>query len=84
VGVSDKTVVISTRPLKEMYDHPTLIAALAKPGMENFAAVLVGEGNLRADLEKRAIDLKVADRVKFAGMVDNEKIPTTWPRATST
>jgi glycosyltransferase involved in cell wall biosynthesis len=74
-GVHDKIVIISTRPLKEMYDHPTLLAALAKPGMEKFAVALVGEGNLRADLEKRATDLKVADRVKFIGMVDNEKIP---------
>ena len=74
-GIADKTVIISTRPLKEMYDHPTLLAALSKPGMEKFAVALVGEGNLRADLEKRAADLKVADRVKFIGMVDNEKIP---------
>ncbi|MBI3857267.1 MAG: glycosyltransferase, partial [Planctomycetes bacterium] len=70
-----KFVLVSTRPLKEMYDHPSLLAALAKPGLENFAAVLVGDGNLRADLEKRATDLKVIDRVKFIGMVDNEKIP---------
>ncbi len=74
-GFGDKFVLISTRPLKEMYDHPSLLAALTKPGLENFAAVLVGDGNLRADLEKRAADLKVADRVKFCGMVENEKIP---------
>jgi glycosyltransferase involved in cell wall biosynthesis len=75
LGVADRFVVVSTRPLKEMYDHPTLISALAKPGMENVAAVLVGDGNLREDLEKRATEQKVIDRVKFAGMVDNEKIP---------
>ncbi len=74
-GFGDKAVVISTRPLKEMYDHPILLGALAKPGMENFAAVFVGEGNLRQDLEKRAQDLKVADRVKFAGMVENDLVP---------
>ena len=74
-GFEGKFVLVSTRPLKEMYDHPSLLAALAKPGLENFAAVLVGDGNLRADLEKRAEELKVADRVKFCGMVENEKIP---------
>jgi glycosyltransferase involved in cell wall biosynthesis len=74
-GFSDKVVLVSTRPLKEMYDHPTLLGALAKPGLERCAAVLIGDGNLRADLEKRAQDLKVVDRVKFAGMVENDKIP---------
>ncbi len=75
LGVADRFVIISTRPLKEMYDHPTLLAALSKPGLENAAVVLVGDGNLRADLEKRATDLKVADRVKFVGMVENGRIP---------
>jgi glycosyltransferase involved in cell wall biosynthesis len=75
LGVADRFVILSTRPLKEMYDHPTLLAALAKPGMEKFAAVLVGEGNLRQDLEKRAAELKIADRVVFAGMVENAQIP---------
>lgn len=75
LGIDDKFVIISTRPLKEMYDHPTLISALAKPDMEKFAAVLVGDGNMRQDLEKRATELKVIDRIKFVGMVDNDKIP---------
>ena len=74
-GFEGKFVLVSTRPLKEMYDHPSLLAALARPGLENFAALLVGDGNLRADLEKRAEELKVSDRVKFCGMVENEKIP---------
>jgi glycosyltransferase involved in cell wall biosynthesis len=75
LGLAGKTVVVSTRPLKDLYDHPTLISALARPGLEKFAALLVGDGNLRAELEKRALDLKVSDRVKFAGMVDNARIP---------
>jgi glycosyltransferase involved in cell wall biosynthesis len=74
-NAGDSLVVVSTRPLKEMYDHPTLLSALSKPGGEKVVAVFVGEGNLRADLEKRAADLKVADRVRFLGMVENDKIP---------
>ncbi|HXG62887.1 MAG TPA: glycosyltransferase [Planctomycetota bacterium] len=74
-GLGDRAVVLSTRPLKELYDHPTLLAALARPGMEKFAAVFVGDGNLRADLERKAQDLKVADRVRFVGLVENERIP---------
>ena len=72
---ADASVVISTRPLKEMYDHPTLLGALTKPGAEKICAVFVGEGNLRADLEKRAEELKVADRARFMGMVENDRIP---------
>jgi glycosyltransferase involved in cell wall biosynthesis len=74
-GFGDRFVILSTRPLKEMYDHPSLLAALAKPGLENCAAVFVGEGNLKEELEKRAEELKISDRVRFLGMVDNEKIP---------
>lgn len=74
-GLGDKAVALSTRPLKELYDHPALLAAIARPGMEKFAAVFVGEGNLRADLERKAQELKVADRVRFVGLVENERIP---------
>lgn len=74
-GLGDRFVVISTRPLKEMYDHATLLAALAQPGCEEFAAVLVGEGNLRASLEKRARELGIAERIRFEGSVENRRIP---------
>lgn len=75
LGFADRTVIVSTRPLKEMYDHPTLLSAVAQEGLENVAVLLVGEGNLREDLEKRANDLGIADRVRFAGMVENQRIP---------
>jgi glycosyltransferase involved in cell wall biosynthesis len=74
-GLADKTVIVSTRPLKELYDHASLLNVVARPGFESFGVILVGDGNLRAGLEKRAEELKIADRVKFAGLVPNEKIP---------
>lgn len=74
-GFGERKVIISTRPLKELYDHPSLLGAISRPGLENFAVAFVGDGNLRADLEKRATDLKIPDRVKFVGMVPNDKIP---------
>lgn len=74
-GFGDHLVVISTRPLKEMYDHQTLLAAVARPGLEKLAVALIGDGNLRGELEKRARELKIESRVKFVGMVENEKIP---------
>ena len=74
-GVGDRTLILSTRPLKELYDHPTLMAALAKPEFEKFFLTFVGDGNLREDLEKKAKDLEISDRVKFVGAVPNEKVP---------
>ncbi len=73
-GFKGKFVAVSTRPLKEMYDHATMLSAVARAG-EGFAAVLVGDGNLRADLERRAGELKISDRVRFAGLMENERIP---------
>ena len=35
----------------------------------------MGDGNLREDLEKKAKDLEISDRVKFVGAVPNEKVP---------
>ena len=75
LGVDDKTVVVTTRPLKEMYDHPTLLSAVSREGLEQYAVLFVGDGNLREELEKRAGELKISDRVKFVGMVENKKIP---------
>ena len=73
--VGDRKLIMSTRPLKEMYDHPTLLGALARPEFENFCAVFVGDGNLKEDLEKKAKDLNLGDRVRFVGAVPNEKVP---------
>lgn len=52
------------RPEKNL---PLLIRAFASAGLSTAHLLLVGEGGLRAELEKLAAELKVADRVIFAG-----------------
>ncbi len=41
----------------------------------SFRAVIVGRGNAEASLRKLSRDLGLADRVEFAGWVDNEELP---------
>ena len=45
--------------------------------------VLVGDGDLRGELEARVRTLGVADSVVLAGAADRSEIPCTWPRPTS-
>jgi glycosyltransferase involved in cell wall biosynthesis len=39
---------------------------------------IVGEGNLLSELKAQAVELKVADRVHFLGIVPYEKMPTIY------
>lgn len=71
-GVSDDEVAIGiVGRLCEVKNHAMLIESAArlmeggnKPGTR---FVIVGDGHLRADIEKRAFDLGVADRTVFTG-----------------
>ncbi len=51
-------------------DQPTLLCgfALAAPDLPDVDLLMVGDGPLRAELERLAVELRVADRVKFLGI----------------
>ncbi|CAM3055070.1 hypothetical protein SPAN111604_01450 [Sphingomonas antarctica] len=51
-------------------DHATLLDALALLKDRRWRLTLVGEGPLRADLERQAARLGLASRITFAGFVD--------------
>lgn len=54
--------------LTEQKAHAVLFQAMAStPGLERLHLVVVGDGHLRAQLEKAAGDLGIADRVRFLG-----------------
>jgi len=63
-------VVACFARLHRQKDHRTLLRALSllPPA---YALLVVGDGPLRADLERFAADLGVADRTAFAGAVDD-------------
>ncbi len=42
---------------------------------------IVGEGPLRGELQRLAADLKIADRVRFAGEIDHGQMPAVYHAA---
>ena len=68
-----KTVLVTTSRLVEKNGLEFVLRALPKLSEEIF--VIVGDGPLRASLEKLANDLGVQDRVRFVGAVPYEEIP---------
>jgi glycosyltransferase involved in cell wall biosynthesis len=56
-----------------------VLAALARPELAKARLVLVGEGPARADLERRAQALGLAQRVSFAGPRPHADVPACLP-----
>ena len=70
-GPADKVVLYAGR-MDEGKNVESLLAALARVADEaRFVAVMCGDGPRRPHLERLARELGVADRVVFAGYVDN-------------
>jgi glycosyltransferase involved in cell wall biosynthesis len=69
-------VVASVGRLVEQKDYPTQLRAFARAAAQDqrLLMLLVGDGPLRADLERLVAELGVADRVRFAGHCDD--VPT--------
>ena len=65
----DCPVVISLRSLEPIYDVATLVRAVPAVAARFPAArfLIAGDGSLRASLEALAIELAVADRIRFVG-----------------
>jgi L-malate glycosyltransferase len=70
-------VVISTRSLNPIYDVESLVRALPLVRREVPAAcaVILGDGSLRASLERLALVLGVADAVRFVGQIEPAAMP---------
>ncbi|MCX7567515.1 glycosyltransferase [Sulfitobacter sp. F26169L] len=59
--------IITVGTFKQVKNQALLIDALAGLGDTQARLMLVGDGDLRGDLERRAQEMGVMDRVKFAG-----------------
>jgi glycogen(starch) synthase len=60
----------------------TLLSALARiASTERIQLQLVGDGSLRADLERKVADLGLSEAVTFQGWVDREAVPKCYRRA---
>lgn len=71
-GTEGGPYVIALGRLTEAKDYPTLLRGYAASKLRRgYRLVIVGEGQLRAQLENIVRGLGVADRVVFAGALDN-------------
>jgi hypothetical protein len=69
LGLEGKRVVCCVGKLSRVKDHATFVraAATVASGRDDVAFLIVGDGPLRAELEGQVRELKMADRVRFAG-----------------
>jgi len=77
---TDRTLVLSVGRLAPYKRNDSVIDAIARAPI-SVSLVLVGEGPDRARLEALAHSLGVADRVLFAGRVDDDELAAWWSKA---
>jgi len=74
-GLDGKLVLGFTGFVRPWHGVDRVVRWLAEAGRENVALLMVGDGPARAELERLAADLGVADRVIFTGVVQREAVP---------
>ena len=79
----DATAFLTVRRLSPRMGHRMLLRAFAEvatdyPGAHLYVA---GDGPLRSELERRAAELGVAERVTFLGYVPDEALPSAYATA---
>lgn len=80
VGPGEKVVLFSAKlqPWKRPGD---LLEAVARTEIPGLRLIFAGDGALRGELEERAKALKIEDRVKFLGFVNQTKLPAVYASA---
>jgi glycosyltransferase involved in cell wall biosynthesis len=74
LGLTGKTVLGFTGFVRDWHGLDSIISALAGPGLSDTHLVVAGDGPALPSLKAQAEQLKVADRVLFAGLVDRDRI----------
>ncbi len=76
-GLTEPLRLICTRWMEPVYDHPTILRAMAllKQRGVNFSLTVVGDGFVSKSLKDLAAALKVSDRVTFRGELHNRALP---------
>lgn len=81
-GEDTDPVVIYTGNLGHAQDLESCIKAMQYVETTNVTLRIVGDGDLRDELEQLVDDLGVNDRLEFTGFVDRNRIPTLLSSAT--
>ena len=71
-GVHKKLRLLSIGRLTYYKGHEILIRAVAE--MQDVQAIIVGDGDRRAELEKLIVKLRVQDRVTLSGLLSEERL----------
>ncbi len=77
----DFTVVLFCAKLQPWKRPGDLLEAFAATGIPRAVLVFAGEGPLRQTLFQRALDLGIADRVRFLGFVNQSALPAVYKAA---
>jgi len=74
--------LVCTRRLEEVFDHRTIIGALAllKERSVNYQMSLIGDGSLLSSLKQQVKNAGLDGCVSFIGRVDNDKLPEVLDR----
>ena len=76
LGWSDDLVLGFTGFVRDWHGVDRVVRWLASPSVPaNAKLLVVGDGPARADLEKLAREVHVADRVRFTGFVPRDQVP---------
>lgn len=79
LGIPDDAVVVGKiARLFELKGHDALLSAVPRlaESVPSLRVLLVGDGDQRAELERMASELGIAERVVFAGLVPPSDIPS--------
>lgn len=80
VKPGEKVAVFSAK-LQAWKRPGDLLEALARMEASNVRVVFAGEGALRPELEKRAAELKIGERLRFLGFVNQTQLPAVYRAA---
>src|SRR6266853_1753800 len=77
----DSSVVLFCAKLQPWKRPGDLLEAFAATGIPRAVLVFAGDGPLRQALYQRALDLGIADRVRFLGFVNQSALPAVYKAA---
>jgi glycosyltransferase involved in cell wall biosynthesis len=77
IARSEVLKLVCTRRLEPVFDHQTIIRALAllKKKQVSFQMTFVGDGTLYEELKQQVKNAELNDSVNFTGRVDNDNLP---------
>ena len=77
----DTRVVLYCAKLQPWKRPQDLLRAFAKAQLTNAILIIAGEGPLRKELERETEHLRISDRVRYLGFINQSKLPAIYTAA---